>query len=74
VVRDGRRWAFIVVTWAWCDSCPIVARWWRRRPESQIDDPSVPLEQLRKAEGVTTGYPRRHPPGVPWKVKPTYPT
>lgn len=46
MVRDGRRFAFIIVTWAWCQSCPIVAKWWRRRPESQIDDPSVPLDEL----------------------------
>jgi hypothetical protein len=47
VVVDGRRYAHILVVWGWCDSCPIVARWWQRRPESQIDDPTVPLAELR---------------------------
>ena len=42
-VVDGRGYAHIIVTWAWCESCPIVRRWWRRRPESEIGDyPRLP--------------------------------
>jgi hypothetical protein len=37
-VVDGRRYAPIKVVWAWCESCPIVKRWWRRRPEAELGE------------------------------------
>ncbi len=65
-IVDGRRYAFIATTWAWCESSPIVRKWWRRRPESQIDDPTVPLTELKhsfvyeeNSAGARYGYCRR---------------